>query len=59
MVAAAGLEPALLNVRGEIVSLGTDLMLETLEPGAGASFDVPVRGVPYAQTRLYVSGENQ
>lgn len=50
---------ALLDARGEIVSLGTDLVLETLQPGESASFDVPVRGVPYTQTQLYVSGENQ
>jgi hypothetical protein len=50
---------ALLNARGEIVSLGTDLLLNPLEPGASASFDVPIRGVPYAQTRIYVSAENQ
>ncbi len=50
---------ALLNTRGEIVSLGTDLVLTPLQPGASASFDVPIRSVPYTQTRVYVRAENQ
>jgi hypothetical protein len=50
---------ALLNARGEIVSLGTDLLLAPLEPGATASFDAAVRSVPYAQARLFVKAENQ
>ena len=55
----ATINGALLNARGEIVSLGTDLVLETLQPGDWAPFDVAVKSVPYTQTRLYVSAENQ
>jgi hypothetical protein len=39
---------------GEIVSIGNDLILGPVDPGASARFDVMVRYVPYSQTRLYV-----
>lgn len=45
---------ALLDQRGEIVNLGTDLLLEPLAPEQSATFDVLVRYVPYTQTQLFV-----
>ncbi len=39
---------------GQIVSMGADLILGPLAPGASAPFDVMVRYVPYSETRLYV-----
>ncbi|MGC9469568.1 MAG: hypothetical protein ACP5HS_13315 [Anaerolineae bacterium] len=40
--------------RGEIVSIGTDLILGPIAPNASVPFEVLVRYAPYTQTQLYV-----
>lgn len=40
-----------------IVSLGTDLIIEVLEPGASARFDIPVKAVAYNNVRVYAHAE--
>lgn len=45
---------ALIDDRGEIVSTGVALLLQTIEAGASASFDVLIRHAPYTRTQLFV-----
>lgn len=45
---------ALIDDRGEIVSTGVALLIQTIEAGASASFDVLVRHAPYTRTQLFV-----
>lgn len=45
---------ALIDGRGEIVSTGVALLVQTIEAGASAPFDVLIRHAPYSQTQLFV-----
>ncbi len=45
---------ALIDDRGEIVSTGVALLVQTIEAGASASFDVLIRHAPYTRTQLFV-----
>ena len=47
----------LLDQAGEIVSIGTDILVGALEAGATSRFEVVLRHAPYAQYRLLVQAE--
>ncbi len=44
----------LIDQTGVIVNAGVDLLLDPIDPGASASFDVVISPAPYAQYQLYV-----
>jgi hypothetical protein len=47
----------LLDQAGEIVSIGTDILIGALEAGATSRFDVVLRYAPYTQFQLFVQAE--
>jgi hypothetical protein len=53
------LNGVLINQAGVIVSTGTTTILETIEPGGSARFDIPIRYAPYARYEVYVQAEPQ
>lgn len=47
---------ALMDANGKVVSVGSTMVLEEIEPGAVVSFDLRIAYQPYTRYELYVQG---